>query len=52
MRAAAFGLSYTTLHRGLNGGESRAKAHVAQPLCTLGEEKAIVRWMLKLEEWG
>jgi len=50
--AAAFGLPFTTLHRQLNGGESRVKAHIAQQLCTPAEEKAIVRWILKLEEWG
>ena len=35
-----------------SGGESRVKGHVAQQLCTPAEEKAIVWWILKLEEWG
>jgi len=50
--AEAFGLAYSTLRRRLSGGESRVKAHVVQQLCTPAEEKAIVRWILKLEEWG
>jgi len=50
--ADAFGVGYTTLHRCLNGGQSRSKVHISRQLCTLAEEKAIVRWIVKLEEWG
>jgi len=50
--ADAFGVGYTTLHRRLNGGQSRSKASISRQLCTPAEEKAIVRWIVKLEEWG
>ena len=50
--AAAFGLAYAALHGRLNGAESRVKGHITQQLCTPAEEKAIIGWSLKLEEWG
>jgi len=50
--ADAFGVGYTTLHQRLNGGQSRSKANISWQLCTLAEKKAIVRRIVKLEEWG
>ena len=50
--AAAFGLAYATLHGRLNAAELCVKGHITQQLCTPAEEKAIVRWILNLEEWG
>ena len=50
--ADAFGVGYTTLYRRLNGGQSRCRANISQQLYTPGEEKAIARWIVKLEEWG
>jgi len=50
--AVAFGLAYATLYGQLNDSQSHVKGHITQQLCTPAEEKAIVRWILKLEEWG
>jgi len=50
--AEAFGVHYSTLRRHLKGGKSRKLAHVHQQLLTLAEERAIVRWIVRLEEFG
>ena len=50
--AEAHGIGYTTLHRRLNGGLSRVLAHAGQQLLSPAKERAIVRWIVKMEEFG
>jgi len=50
--AEAYGLAYTTLNRRVHGGLPRMLAHAYQQLISPAEEKAILRWIIKLEEWG
>jgi len=50
--AAAFGLAYAISHGRLNSAQSHIKGYITQQVCTTAEAKAIVRWILKLEEWG
>ena len=51
--AQAFDLPKTTLSYRLNGKRvSRRAAHIEQQLLTPVEEKAIVRWIKKLDDWG
>lgn len=46
------GIAYTTLQRRWHGGSTRVKSHEHQQLVTAAEERAIVRWIYKLEEAG
>ena len=50
--AEAHGLGYTTLHPQVHGGLTRVQAHAHQQLLSAAEEKAILRWIIKLEERG
>ena len=50
--AEAYNIPLTTLRRRLAGGVSRALAHESQQLLTIAEEKAVVRWIYRLEEFG
>ena len=46
------GISYSTLQRRFHGGQDRVAAHEAQQLVTGAEERAIVRWIYRLELAG
>ena len=48
----AYGVHYSTLRRRLEGSTSRGKAHIQQQLLSPADEKAIVRWMIRMEEFG
>ena len=50
--AEAYDIPLTTLRRRLGGGVSCALAHESQQLLTVAEEKAVVRWIYRLEEFG
>ena len=51
--AQAFGLPKSTLAYRLSGERvSRRATHIEQQLLTPVEEKAIVRWIKKLHDWG
>ena len=50
--AEAYDIPLTTLRRRLAEGISCALAHESQQLLTVAEEKAIVRWIYRLEEFG
>ena len=49
--AEAYDIPLTTLRRRLAGGISCALAHESQQLLTVAEEKAVVRWIYRLEEF-
>jgi hypothetical protein len=50
--ASAYGLPYTTLRDRLRGAQSRQEAHRNQQLLTMEEEKALVRFCIKLDDLG
>ena len=50
--AEAYGVHYSTLRRRLKGSTSRQKAHIKQQLLSPADEKAIVRWIVRMEEFG
>ena len=50
--AATYGLAYTTLRYRLIGGQTHTISHQNQQLLTDLDEKAILRWISKLELWG
>ena len=50
--AIAFDLPKSTLGHRLQGRENRQKAHEDQQLFTPAAEKAIVQWILKLDDYG
>jgi len=50
--AEAYGVHYSTVRRRLRGAKARKLAHVHQQLSTPAEERAIVRWIVRLEEFG
>lgn len=50
--AEAYGVHYSTLHRRMKGSTSRRKAHIKQQLLSPADEKAIVRWIVRMEEFG
>ena len=51
--AAAFSLAYTTLRYRLAGSQQRgAIAHERRRLLTPVDEKEVLRWIAKLENWG
>jgi len=54
IRASAerFGVAYSTLRGRLGGAEDRVKGHSRLQALTEYEEKAIVRWCAKVDEWG
>jgi hypothetical protein len=50
--ATAYDLTYSKLRNRLAGIEAKGAAQVDQQLLTSWEEKAIVRWILQLDDWG
>jgi len=51
--AIAFDIPKSTLAYQLSGQRvSRQKAHVDQQLLTEAEERAVVRWIKRLDDWG
>lgn len=54
IRAAAeyYGLKYETLRDRKKGAENRVEAHESQQNLTSQEEKAVVRWISKVDDWG
>jgi len=50
--AEAYEVHYSTVRRRLRGAKARKLAHVHQQLLTPAEERAIVRWIVQLEEFG
>lgn len=50
--AEKYGVAYTTLRDRLAGAKSRQEAHREQQYLTDEEEKAIVRFCLKVDDWG
>ena len=46
------GIAYTTLYRRFHGGKTRVAGHEDQQLVTAAEERAIVRWIYRLELAG
>ena len=50
--AEAYGVHYSTLRRRLKGGSSRKAAHIKQQLLSTADEKAIVRWIVQMKEFG
>ena len=54
MRQAAEinGIAFTTLRRRFHGGKNRVAGHEGQQLITAAEERAIVRWIYRLELAG
>ena len=49
--ADAYGVHYSTVQRRLKGAQPRRLAHTKQQLLTPIEERAIVRWIMRLEEF-
>lgn len=54
IRATAeyYGLKYETLKDRKKGAGNRVEAHERQQNLTSQEEKAIVRWICKVDDWG
>jgi hypothetical protein len=54
MRSSAekFGIAYSTLRGRLKGRQSRVVGHHQRQVLTEFEEKSIVRWCERLDEWG
>ena len=50
--AEVYGLAYTTLYRRVHGSLTRVQGHAHQQLLSAAEERAILHWIIKLEEWG
>ena len=50
--AEAYGVHYSTVRRRLKGAKSRRIANSHRQLLTPAEERAIVRWIVRLEEFG
>ena len=50
--ATSHGIFYTKLRNGLSGVPPRAEAHTSQQTLTVQEEKVIVNYILRLDNWG
>jgi len=48
----SYGLPKSSLGHRRNGRQSRQKAHEADQLLSPSSERAIVRWVLKLDDFG
>jgi len=50
--AVRFGVPYSTLRGRIGGVQDRVTGHRAMQVLTVFEEKSMVRWCEKLDEWG
>ena len=50
--AEKFGIAYSTLRGRLKGRQERGKGHQRRQVLSEYEEKSIVRWCERLDEWG
>lgn len=50
--AEAYGVRDSTLRRRLKGGTPRKAAHLKQQRLSPADEKAIVRWIVRMEQFG
>ena len=47
-----YGVHYSTMQRRMKDSTSRRKAHIKQHLLFPADEKAVVRWIVRMEEFG
>jgi hypothetical protein len=52
LSAETYGIPYRTLRDRLAGAQNHRESHRHQQLLTEQEEKSIVRWILKMDDWG
>lgn len=50
--AEKFGIPYSTLRDRLQGVQNRRESHRRQQLLTEHEEKSIVQWCQRMDDWG
>ena len=50
--AEAYSIPWTTLRDRVNGAQDRQESHRGQQLLSVQEEKTIVNWCTRMDDWG